>query len=127
MTQTVESNFGVIFLYDHRCDFHLGEILPLAEVVDQTRWTHDVHAAETIGAGDVIVIAMNAEDWNCDIEIFVLVVDTAVEWVGKVFVLVAEELEVDGLVAENIGAEEFDASKIWYWFIVVLRSELFLC
>jgi len=70
-----------------------------------------VHGRETPEAHGVIVIAVDAEDGQADVHVRVGVVDVAIRVVAVAEIdgRVADEVEGDGPVSENVLAQDGDA------------------
>lgn len=108
VTQAVQREFRRVLLQNDRRDFHLAQVVPLAEVVDESRLAEDVHGTQVTGAANVVVVAVDGEQRNGNIIVRIFEVGGAFR--RKVYFLIAEELKVDLLVAQQVRAQQVDAS-----------------
>ena len=72
------------FPQQHRSHLDLLQVGHLAPVVDHPRLVYQVETRVTPVSGRVIVVSVDGENWQGDVQVWVLVVDTLGAAVAKV-------------------------------------------
>jgi hypothetical protein len=101
VADAVEGELGTTLLQQNGLDEEAIRFGRAAVVVQQSRDLEHVECSQMPVTRRVVVVAMNCEDWNCNVEIMVFIVDM-VEGAGERLAGVAEHLQLAGTVAQAV-------------------------